>query len=368
MTGQRLSDEQRLAWLRLLRSENVGPRTFLALVNQFGGASAALEHLPELARRGGGRIRVFSRSEAEREMAAAERLGARFLARGEPEFPPALAAADGAPPLVTVLGGTDLTRPGVAIVGARNASAAGRTFAERLAAATGAEGYLVVSGLARGIDAAAHAGSLRTGTVAVLAGGLDHIYPPEHEPFAKRIIEAGGCLLTEMPLGWTPRARDFPRRNRIVAGLSLAVVVVEAAVRSGSLITARFAADLGREVCAVPGSPLDPRAEGTNDLLRDGAVLIGKPEHLLQLLGGLPQALPPSPALEGGEPDSGDYEVPNSARGRIVELLSPTPTAVDELVRLSGSDARTVRVVLLELELAGRVEQHPGGRVSLIPR
>lgn len=296
MSGQQLTDEQRLAWLQLLRCENVGPRTFLSLVNQFGGAGAALAQLPDLARRGGGRITVFPRAEAEREIEALAMLGGRFIGRGEPDFPAALAAADGAPPLIAVIGRTDLTRTGVGIVGARNASAAGRTFAERLAAAAGAEGYLVVSGLARGIDAAAHAGSLRSGTAAVLAGGLDRIYPPEHGTLARRIVEEGGCLVSEMPLGWSARARDFPRRNRIVAGLSIAVVVVEAAVRSGSLITARMAADLGREVCAVPGSPLDPRAEGTNELLRDGATLIGKSKHLIEALSGLPSALPPDPA------------------------------------------------------------------------
>jgi DNA processing protein len=364
-----LGEAQRLAWLRLIRSENVGPRTFRDLVNHFGGAQAAIDALPELAARGGARkVRICSVAEAEREMEALTRLGGRFVAQGEADFPVALAAADGAPPLIAVIGGADVVRrPALGIVGARNASGAGRTFAERLARAAGEAGYGVVSGLARGIDAAAHSGSLATGTVAIYAGGLDKVYPPEHADLARRIVAAGGALASEMPLGWSPRARDFPRRNRIVAGFSHAVVVVEAALRSGSLITARFAADMGREVGAVPGSPLDPRAEGSNELLRDGATLIAKPDHLLQLLAGV--HLPEPPPIVMAEPIAQDPDapVPETDRARILELLSPVPTSIDDLVRHSGTEARTVQIVLLELDLAGRLERHAGGRVSLLP-
>ncbi len=245
-----LTDEQRLDWLRLIRSENVGPRTFRALVNQFGGAAAALEALPDLARRGGRlMLKVCSRAEAEKEMAAAARLGVRFIAMGEPDYPKTLQAIDTAPPLIAVRGSAEvLARPTVAIVGSRNASASGLTFAERLSRQLGEAGYVVVSGLARGIDTKAHKATLETGTVAVLAGGHDRIYPAQNEPLLLAIVEQGGAVVSEMPMGWEPRGRDFPRRNRIVSGLSYGVVVVEAARRSGSLITARFALEQGRDV------------------------------------------------------------------------------------------------------------------------
>ena len=270
--GMRLTDEQRLDWLRLIRTDNVGPRTFRALVNHYGGARAALAALPDLARRGGATrpARVHSRPDAERELAAAQALGVSFVALGESDYPRRLQMIDDAPPLLAVRGRTAaLDRPMVAIVGSRNASAAGVRFAERLARDLGAAGFVVVSGLARGIDAAAHRASLASGTVAVLAGGHDRIYPPEHAGLADAIL-ADGAAVSEMPLGWEPRARDFPRRNRLISGLALGVVVVEAARRSGSLITARIALEQGREVFAVPGSPLDPRAEGTNESAQAG--------------------------------------------------------------------------------------------------
>lgn len=366
----RLTDEQRLAWLRLIRSDNVGPATFRGLLNQFGSAAAALAALPDLARRGGAGVslKLCSREDAERELAGIVRLGARLVALGEPEYPAVLAASDGAPPLLTVLGDLScFAPPAIAIVGARNASAAGRSFAARLACDLGAAGFVVTSGLARGIDAAAHEASLATGTIAVLAGGPDRIYPPENEPLLNRIL-ATGAAVTEMPLGWEPRAKDFPRRNRVIAGLARGVVVVEAALRSGSLITARLANELGREVMAAPGSPLDPRCEGSNAILRDGATLITSAEHVIEALAAsLGSELPSTPLPLAEDPETFSSDTPDDGlRARIVELLGPSPATVDEIVRLSGAPARLVQLVLLELELAGRLERHLGGRVSLV--
>ncbi|GLK80814.1 DNA-processing protein DprA [Methylopila turkensis] len=365
----RLTPEQRVAWLRLIRSENVGPRAFRDLVNHFGGASAALDALPTLARRGGRAIRVASRAEAEDEFAEVERLGARMIALGEADYPRALAAADGAPPLLTVAGDPSVFhRPAVGIVGARNASSAGRSFAARLAADLGGAGWVIASGLARGVDAAAHAASIESGTVAACAGGLDRIYPPEHADLARRIIEHG-ALVTEMPLGWQPRGRDFPRRNRIIAGMSLGVVIVEAATRSGSLITARLAAEIGREVMAAPGSPLDPRCEGSNALLRDGATFVTRAEHVLEALSPMVDRGPPEPKpISLAQAETAGFrpaEPADDERARVLELLGPAPAAVDEIVRQSGVEARGVQLVLLELELAGRLERMAGGRVAL---
>jgi DNA processing protein len=399
MTGARLSDEQRIDWLRLIRSEKVGPRTFRALVNQYGGASAALDALPSIARRGGRAIKITTRSEAERELAAAARIGVRYVALGEPEYPKALQAIETAPPVIGVRGGAGvLGRPMVAVVGSRNASAAGLTFAERLSRGVGEAGFVVVSGLARGIDARAHKAALRTGTIAVLAGGQDRVYPQENEPLLEAIVEDGGAVISEMPLGWEPRGRDFPRRNRIVSGLCLGVVVVEAARRSGSLITARFALEQGREVFAVPGSPLDPRAEGTNELIREGATLCASPEHVIAVLEPLIGAarhgdgaaepsgrgadqdeplwdeldldelspVPQAPYSGVSERDAPEPDRPGDSLGRVIELLSAAPVSVDDLARQSGLPIRVVQTTLLELELAGRLERHGGNAVSLI--
>jgi DNA processing protein len=255
----------------------------------------------------------------------------------------------------------------VAIVGSRNASVAGRKIAAILAAGLGAAGYTIASGLARGIDAAAHEASLATGTAAVLAGGLDRLYPEENVPLAGRIIEAGGVQLTEMPLGHSPRGRDFPRRNRVVSGLALGVVIVEAAQRSGSLITARCAADQGRVVFAVPGSPLDPRAHGTNRLIKDGAILVTDAEEIVEALQPMrKQGRPELPDIEeeGGEEPLRDAE--ESDRARVIEALGPTPVEIDTIIRFTGLRPATVHLVLLELDLAGRLERHPGQRVSLV--
>jgi DNA processing protein len=366
--GIRLSDEQRLDWLRLIRSENVGPRTFRSLLNHFGGAKAALSALPDLARRGGASRtgRVCSQEDAERELLAARRAGVALVALGEPEYPGRLQAIYDAPPLIAVRGElASLGRPMVAMVGSRNASGAGMKFAERLARELGDAGLVVVSGLARGIDAAAHRGSLSTGTVAVLAGGHGHIYPPEHKDLLEDIV-AEGAAVSEMPLDWEPRARDFPRRNRLISGLSAGVVVVEAAKRSGSLITARMALEQGREVFAVPGSPLDPRADGTNGLLKEGAALVTSADDVLSVLRPILDR-PFEAPVEEQEPEELPLLEPASGdRARIVQLLGPTPVGLDDLVRISGSSPAIVRTVLLELEIAGRIERHGNNLVSLV--
>jgi len=362
-----LTDEQRIDWLRLIRSDNVGPRTFRELINHFGGARAALEALPQLARRGGAAgTRICSQAEAEKELSAARARGIALVALGEPDYPPRLQMIDDPPPLLAVDGEhAILTRHLVAIVGSRNASAAGMKFAATLARDLGAAGYGIVSGLARGIDAAAHRASLDSGTVAVLAGGHERVYPAEHVQLAQAIV-AQGATVSEMPLTWEPRAHDFPRRNRLISGLAVGVVIVEAARRSGSLITARMAGEQGREVFAVPGSPLDPRAEGTNGLLKQGAIMVTAADDVLAALAPIlgrdldqPMEEPERETAAPGEPSEDE-------RGRIIGLLGPAPCSIDDLVRLSRSSPAIVRMVLLELELAGRLDRHGGGLVSLV--
>lgn len=369
------SDQERLEWLRLIRSENVGPMTFFRLLEQFGSAGEALSALPDLARKGGQRnYRLFSREDAEAELKALENAGAFLVGYTEPEYPPLLRAVDGAPPLISVKGATHLlARTTIAVVGARNASANGLGFARKLAADLGRGGFgvqnaVVASGLARGIDAAAHQGALESGTIAVLAGGIDKVYPAENALLHDEIAERG-VLLAEMPVGTQPTGRLFPVRNRIISGLSRGVVVVEASPRSGSLITARNALDQGREVFAVPGAPGDPRTQGTNGLIRDGAMLTESATDVLRALG------------EGGallairqyafdfniqNPSHPDQDSMAGGRPVIMELLGFSPVAVDELVRNCQFSIATVSAILLELELAGRLERHPGNRVSLV--
>jgi DNA processing protein len=401
-----LTDAQRLDWLRLIRTEGVGPRTFRTLLNRFGGAAAALDALPTLSRRQGRPIVPPTRAQAEDEIAALGRLGGRLIASGETEYARLLLQIDAAPPLVALRGAAILNRPAVALVGSRNASTAGLAFTERLARGLGEAGLVVVSGLARGIDVRAHRASLPTGTVAVMAGGHDRIYPASHAALVDAILEQGGAVLAEMPMGWEPRGRDFPRRNRIISGLAYGTVVVEAARRSGSLITARFALEQNREVFAVPGSPLDPRAEGTNDLIRQGATLVTDVSHVLDVIGPIIESGPDGDAApaRGGpdlaeQPDfwdeidldaltadgarpadlfdrgaSGldepatDPPEPADERTRILALLGPSPVDTDELARSAGVGARVVRTVLLELELDGRIERHGSGSVSLVIR
>ena len=312
--------------------------------------------------------RIPSQAEAEAEFEAARKAGARFVAMGEPDYPPVMRSMPHPPPLLAVRGkGAVFRQPAVAIVGARNASLSGTKMARSLATALGAAGYSVVSGLARGIDTAAHRGGLATGTIAAMAGGLDQPYPPENAALCDEIVDHGGALISEMPFGWQPRAQDFPRRNRLVAGMTLGLVVVEAAKRSGSLISARLAGEMGRLVFAVPGSPLDPRAAGANGLLKEGAILVTEPADILSALAPLvgPQA-PPALSLE--EPPDFSATPPPDAddRARVVEALGPAPIPIDEIIRHTGLEAAQVFMVLLELDLAGRLERHAGGQVSLL--
>jgi len=311
-------------------------------------------------------VRVYPREEAEREFLAAARMGAAFVALGEAAYPARLAVIDDPPPLLAVRGEAVLNRNMVALVGSRNASAAGIKITERLARDLGVAGFVVASGLARGIDAAAHRASLDTGTVAVMAGGLDQVYPPEHLPLVEALVAAGAAV-SEMPFGWEPRGRDFPRRNRLISGLALGVVVIEAARKSGSLITARLALEQNREVFAVPGSPLDPRADGTNALLKQGAVLVTEAEDVLAALRPIAASVPQRPAEEPPrEPPAPPTQPSPDARARIVSLLGPTPVNADDLIRLSGSTAAIVQTTLLELELAGRLKRQRGGLVALL--
>ena len=367
-SGIRLSEAQRMDWLRLIRSEHVGPRTFRSLVNHFGSAREALARLPDLARRGGAARagRIYSEAEAQEEIAAGKRIGVSLLAPGEAGYPPRLASIDDAPPLLGVRGNLDvMMRPMIAIVGSRNASGAGLKFAGQLARELGEAGFVIISGLARGVDQAAHRASVESCTIAVLAGGHDCIYPPEHGDLLASILDHAGAAISEMPLGHEPRARDFPRRNRLISGAALGVVVVEAAHRSGSLITARMAAVQGREVFAVPGSPLDPRAAGTNDLIKQGATLVTEAADIINAVAPIMERPLMHPA---SEPDSEPFESdPQSHdRDQITGLLGPAPISIDDLVRMSGASPAIVRTVLLELELAGRLERHGGGLVSLL--
>ncbi|WP_137133035.1 DNA-processing protein DprA [Rhizobium sp. FY34] len=371
--GIALSDKQRIAWLRLIRSDNVGPSTFRDLINHFGSAESALAALPELSRRGGAArsIRIASTEDAERELETAHRHGARLTGIGEPDYPPALRQIDGAPPLLAMKGdAASGSRPSLGIVGSRNASISGAKFAAMIARDCGRAGYTITSGLARGIDTAAHRASLDSGTIAVLAGGLDQPYPPENIPLLGDITSGSGLAVSEMPFGWEPRARDFPRRNRLIAGIALGVVVVEAADRSGSLITARMASDFGRLVFAVPGSPLDPRCHGTNGLLKQGAIVTTGSADVLEALAPLSQLdLFHQPVVE--EPADtrppGDMAPPDDDdRATIASALGPTPVEIDDIIRHTGLAAATVYLVLLELDLAGRLHRHPGGLVSLV--
>ena len=363
-----ISAAERRERLRLARSENVGPVAYRELMRRYGTAARAMAALPDLARRGGrtGALRITTLAEADQELERGERLGATLTTVGEPTFPRLLAVLDPPPPLIWTRGRADLlATPAGAVVGARIASAAGQRFARALAADLGRAGYLVVSGLARGVDGAAHEGSLETGTAAVLGGGVDDIYPPEHAELYARIA-ARGCLVSENMVGRRAQARDFPRRNRIISGLSLGVVVVEAEARSGSLITARLAAEQGREVFAVPGSPLDPRAKGPNDLIRQGANLCEGLEDVLRVLQGIGVMREPQLDLFEGPPvdDVALDAAADRLRERVHALLSPTPVPLDEVVRALKEPTPTVLAALVELTLAGRAELLPGGLVA----
>jgi DNA processing protein len=349
-----------------LRTPGIGPVTHRQLIARFGSPSAALAAVPDLARRGGGKMpSLRTRADAEREIAKVEKLGAKWLVLGQGLYPRLLAEIEDAPPLLIAKGDLNLLdKQAVAIVGARNASAAACRFARGLAHDLGQNDLTVVSGLARGIDSAAHDGALATGTVAVVAGGIDIFYPPENQARQEALFERG-LVLAEMPPGTEPRARHFPYRNRIIAGMASGTVVVEAAPRSGSLITARLAAEAGREVMAVPGSPLDPRAQGCNQLIRDGATLVQNAADVVEAIRPFASSQvrsPPATFEAGAEQLNGD-----DALGAVEELLGPSPAPVDEIIRLSGASSGAVQMALLELDLGGRLERHAGGRVSLRP-
>jgi DNA processing protein len=363
-----ISSLEKRARLQLARSENVGPVTYRALMQRFGSGERALEALPDLAKRGGGRtITLYPKARAEDEIAAIDKAGAHLLIVNTAPYPNLLAQTEDAPPILIAKGHVLLfDKPGLAVVGARNASAAGIRLARDFSAGLSARGYCIISGLARGIDAAAHSASLDGGTIACVAGGLDIFYPPENAPLYQD-IGARGLLLAEQPLGTVPQGRHFPRRNRIIAGLSQGVLIVEAAMKSGSLITANYATEQGREVMAVPGSPIDPRANGCNHLIRNGATLVQSVEDIIEALA----------PLHGG-PRVAQWELPfvaatavadpsDSERTELHNFLSITPTPIDELIRLIGAAPVTVQMLLLELELAGRLVRHAGGRVALPP-
>ena len=368
MARRALSPDERLAWLRLARTENIGPSTFAALLARFPDVREALDAAPRLARRGGRReLEIATEADAKTELDRLAHLHGRMLACVEAEFPLPLAALDPPPPVISVIGDiAPLRREMVAVVGARNASGLGIKLAGLIAEDLSRAGLVIVSGMARGIDHAAHRAALERGTIAVLAGGVDVVYPPEHRELYDEISRRG-AIISEMPIGMAPLPRHFPRRNRLISGLSRGVVVIEAAERSGSLITAHYAIEQGREVFAVPGSPLDPRAKGANRLIRDGAVLTESADDVLTTL---------SPLLKQGFRETVPREAPAPGIGHIIEAeadqvrsaiqekLGAAPLEVDELVRQTGAPAEVVTTALLELELAGLIQRHPGNRVS----
>ena len=359
-----------IARLRLIRTDSIGPITYRQLMARFGNADAALQALPDLARRGGRALKITPVANAEAELAALDTLGAQMIFIGTPAYPALLASLESAPPVLAARGDCGLLdRPAVAIVGAGNASAAGVHFARALASELAAEDMVVVSGLASGIDAAAHQGAMKGGTIAVVAGGIDVVYPPENEVFMAEFAEKGLIVAEQMP-GVVPQARHFPRRNRIIAGLAAGTLVVEGALKSGSLITARVAADAGREVMAVPGSPLDPRAQGCNLLIREGATLVQSAADVIEALSSFSQGSGSQLGMhfkvadtlwnEDIALDAGDAD-----RAEIARLLSPTPVATDEIIRLSGLPSAVVATVLLDMALTGTLVRHAGGRVAM---
>lgn len=364
--GATLTPDEAFARIRLLRSPNIGPVSYTQLIRRFGTAAAALDALPDLAARGGAPYRPAAIDRIEAEVAAVRSNGARYLFHDSADYPALLAALENPPPILTVRGdSTLLSRPSVAVVGARNASAAAVKLSRDFATALASRGYVIVSGLARGIDSAAHRGAIAGmadggGTIGVIASGIDITYPPENTDLQEQVATQG-LLIAEMPPGTEPLARHFPHRNRIIAGLATGTLVVEAAPRSGSLITARLAAESGREVMAIPGSPLDSRSQGCNQLIREGAILVQSPEDVIELLIGFEGQTRSTfrESAEGFAPDIADEPA------NIAGLLGLAPVAVDEIIRQSGASAGAVQMALLELELAGRLVRHAAGRVSL---
>ncbi|NCP18175.1 MAG: DNA-protecting protein DprA [Erythrobacter sp.] len=367
--GSGLSQAEAFARIRLLRSPRIGPVTFAQLLARYGSGEAAVEALPHLAKAGGGHHQLASADAVRREVEAVKRHGARYLFHDQPDYPHLLAECEGAPPVITYRGDLSLaSKPVVAMVGARNASAAAVKLAREFASGLSAEGFVVVSGLARGIDGAAHEGAFPK-TIGVIASGIEIAYPPQHADLQERIASEG-LLIAEQPPGTEPRGSHFPSRNRIIAGLALGTLVVEAAVKSGSLITARLAGEYGREVMAIPGSPLDARSHGCNHLIREGAVLVQEPSDVVELLStfdGAPRSTfrEPVQAYDAMLDAIAPADLSEAEPADIAQLLTNAPVAVDELIRQSGTSAAAVQLALLELEIAGRLERHAGGRVSL---
>lgn len=349
-----LSEQERISWHRLAQSENIGPLTFQKLMERFATADEALAALPDLSRR---RLRIYEQSRAEDDFSRAAKFNASYLALCEPDYPELLRQSPAPPPLINIKGRRELlSRPAVAVVGARNASAIGLRFTRTIASELSSGGFVIISGLARGIDRAAHEAALTDGTIAVVAGGIDHIYPPENEMLHHAIGEQG-VLMAEMPPGTAPKAEYFPRRNRVIAGLSQATLVMEAALRSGSLSTARLATEAGRDVFAVPGSPLDPRCEGTNGLIKDGAHMLTRASDVLEVV---------SPARAATYPSTAQFDLmpAEGLRGRILELLSGSPIDVDTLVRETNAAPESVLGLVMEMELTGQLSRHAGGKIS----
>lgn len=360
-----ITQDEAFARIRLLRSPNIGPVSYAQLLRRFGTAQAALTALPDLAARGGAPYRAAAEGRIADEVSAVRAAGARYLFHDSPDYPPLLAELESAPPILTARGdGALAARPAVAIVGARNASAGAVKLARDFALALAEAGLVVVSGLARGIDGAAHKGALAGGTIGVIASGIDIAYPPEHREL-QEAIASQGLLLAEQPCGTEPLARHFPSRNRIIAGLAAGTLIVEAAPKSGSLITARLAGEAGREVMAIPGSPLDSRSHGCNQLIRDGAVLVQTPEDVIELLSSFDGKLR-STFRESSSAYVFDEALMDEAPADVASLLSTAPVAIDELIRQSDAPASAVQLALLELELAGRLVRHAAGRVSLM--
>ncbi|MCR9214863.1 MAG: DNA-processing protein DprA [Proteobacteria bacterium] len=370
-TSQELSSDERVAWLRLIRSENVGPITFFQLLNRYGSASKSLETLPDLARKGGRKkpIRIFPLSLAKKEIENLHNFGAELIAACEPDYPARLRMIADPPPVIAIRGHRQLlSRNMMAIVGARNASAVAMRLTENIARELCQANIVITSGLARGIDTSAHQASLDAGTVAVVGGGVDYFYPRENTELQNSIFDRG-CVVAEQSIGTVPQARHFPRRNRIISGMSLGVLVVEASPKSGSLITARMALEQDRDVFAVPGSPMDPRSRGTNNLIRSGAVLVESADDILAVLQTAmrrPLEEPDQPPLPFHQPLIPDEQELTKARPKIISLLCPTPVEIDEIIRLTQMPPAIVLTILLELELAGRIERHFGNRVSII--
>ncbi len=363
-------NNETLDWLRLTRSENVGPKTFFDLIGFYGSVGSVLEAMPELAKRGGKKaIKILSRADAEKEMAEVGKIGATIITLNDKSYPKLLKEIGDPPPVITVRGNLELlNRDAVAVVGARNASLNGCHFASKLAGDLGREGYIVISGLARGIDTSAHRAAVETGTVAVIAGGIDNVYPKENEKLYDEIAEKG-AIISELAFGAAPQPKNFPQRNRIISGMTLGTVIVEAAMKSGSLITARLALEQGREVFAVPGHPADPRCHGPNKLIKEGAGLVESAADIIQALKSQRPGLfaeKPEPSFILLSTLLPSVAAVEDARGKVVEILSHAPTAVDDIIRATALPVGIVMTVILELELAGKIQRSTGNKVALV--